>query len=95
MQIEKYSKPMSTLKHILATCCGIICLLFFAMNANGQEQALNLKYLGTAGWEMTDGNVTILIDPYISRLKLGNGPSTSKDDSRKSFARLIISNLIR
>ena len=27
-----------------------------------------LKYLGTAGWEITDGTTTILIDPYLSRI---------------------------
>jgi hypothetical protein len=27
-----------------------------------------LKYLGTAGWEITDGATTILIDPYMSRI---------------------------
>jgi len=30
-----------------------------------------LKYLGAAGWEITDGTTTILIDPYLSRI---NGP---------------------
>jgi L-ascorbate metabolism protein UlaG (beta-lactamase superfamily) len=30
-----------------------------------------LKYLGTAGWEITDGTTIILIDPYLSRI---NGP---------------------
>ena len=30
-----------------------------------------LKYLGAAGWEITDGTMTILIDPYLSRI---NGP---------------------
>jgi L-ascorbate metabolism protein UlaG (beta-lactamase superfamily) len=31
-----------------------------------------LKYLGTAGWEITDGTTVILIDPYLSRI---NGPA--------------------
>jgi len=30
---------------------------------------VTLSYLGTAGWEITDGKTVILIDPYISRLK--------------------------
>jgi L-ascorbate metabolism protein UlaG (beta-lactamase superfamily) len=30
-----------------------------------------LKYLGTAGWGISDGTTTILIDPYLSRI---NGP---------------------
>src|SRR5579859_1562571 len=32
-----------------------------------------LKWLGTAGWELSDGNTVILIDPYISRI-LGPQP---------------------
>jgi L-ascorbate metabolism protein UlaG (beta-lactamase superfamily) len=31
-----------------------------------------LQYLGTAGWEITNGTTTILIDPYLSRI---NGPA--------------------
>lgn len=37
---------------------------------NGQA---TLKWLGTAGWELSDGNTVILIDPYISRI-LGPQP---------------------
>jgi L-ascorbate metabolism protein UlaG (beta-lactamase superfamily) len=48
---------------------------------------VQLKYLGTAGWEISDGTTVILIDPYLSRLKR----STPNDDilpgdSRKLFA---------
>ena len=32
---------------------------------------VTLKYLGTAGWEISDGNTVILVDPYVSRI---NGP---------------------
>src|SRR5690606_16615230 len=28
---------------------------------------------------------TVLIDPYLSRLKLGNSPANSKEDKRKAF----------
>jgi L-ascorbate metabolism protein UlaG (beta-lactamase superfamily) len=30
---------------------------------------VQLTYLGTAGWEIADGQTTILIDPYLSRLR--------------------------
>jgi L-ascorbate metabolism protein UlaG (beta-lactamase superfamily) len=30
--------------------------------------AIQLSYLGTAGWQITDGRTTILIDPYFTRL---------------------------
>jgi L-ascorbate metabolism protein UlaG (beta-lactamase superfamily) len=32
------------------------------------KAAVRGRYLGVAGWEITDGKTTILIDPYISRL---------------------------
>jgi len=47
--------------------------------------SLQLTYLGTAGWVIQDGNVTVLVDPYISRLKYGGGGHP--DDDRPEFAR--------
>ena len=29
---------------------------------------VTLSYMGTAGWEITDGNTVILLDPYLSRI---------------------------
>ncbi len=50
-----------------------------------QESGLQLKFLGTAGWEISDGNIVVLIDPYMSRLKLdGVG---HPDDDRPGFTR--------
>ncbi len=46
---------------------------------------LQLTYLGAAGWEIRDGSVTVLVDPYISRLKYGGGGHP--DDGRPAFAR--------
>lgn len=46
---------------------------------------LELKYLGAAGWEISDGTVVVLIDPWISRLKYGGGGHP--DDDRPDFAR--------
>ena len=31
---------------------------------------VQLKYLGTAGWEISDGRTVVLIDPYLSRLHM-------------------------
>ena len=31
---------------------------------------VTLTYWGTAGWEITDGEVVILVDPYLSRLRI-------------------------
>lgn len=63
----------------------VICFLLITPDANSQDKQLNLKYLGCAGWELSNDNVNVLIDPYISRLKLGEGPSVSEEDNRKSF----------
>ena len=52
--------------------------------ATGSEP-LEMTYLGTAGWRISDGNVVVLVDPYISRLKYGNGGHS--DDDRPHFAR--------
>jgi L-ascorbate metabolism protein UlaG (beta-lactamase superfamily) len=59
------------------TCFAFMIAALVALAAQGQERAANpnqviLKYLGTAGWEITDGTTTILIDPYLSRI---NGPA--------------------
>jgi L-ascorbate metabolism protein UlaG (beta-lactamase superfamily) len=44
----------------------------------GKSNQVVLKYLGTAGWEITDGTTTILIDPYLSRI---NGPAPPRGGS--------------
>ena len=36
-----------------------------------KNSQVTLRWLGTAGWEISDGSTIILIDPYLSRL---NGP---------------------
>jgi L-ascorbate metabolism protein UlaG (beta-lactamase superfamily) len=47
--------------------------------------SLQLTFLGTAGWVIQDGKVTVLVDPYVSRLKYGGGGHP--DDDRPEFAR--------
>ena len=59
----------------------ILLLLFLSLSINGQ---VNLKYLGTAGWKINDDKITVLIDPYISRVKLDTG---HPDDKRKTVLR--------
>lgn len=63
--------------------------LFFAFLYLPQgvfSQELAMTYLGTAGWKMSSGSLTILVDPYISRLKLKGGP-ISDEDTRKTYER--------
>lgn len=42
----------------------------------GPRRPLTLTYLGVAGWQITDGTSTVLIDPYFSRPAL-DGPMAS------------------
>ena len=45
-----------------------------------------LKYLGTAGWEISDGRTTLLVDPYLSRLNMTSpNDDVLPGDTRKRF----------
>ena len=50
-------------------------LIFFLLLLVGSsavalaQVGLKLSYLGTAGWEITDGKTVVLVDPYLTRLK--------------------------
>jgi L-ascorbate metabolism protein UlaG (beta-lactamase superfamily) len=60
---------------------GIICFVFAItvlatppaqkQPTTAKNDQVVLKYLGAAGWVISDGTTTILIDPYLSRI---NGP---------------------
>ncbi len=66
----------------------LLLIAFFGMLAgHAQKEAIELTYLGTAGWKINDGNLTVLIDPYISRVKLGTGPGVSPLDKRATVKR--------
>ncbi len=71
-----------TIKRIL-----LFMAFFSQLAAHAQNDALKLTYLGTAGWKIDDGNLTVLIDPYISRVKLGTGPGISPQDRRAMVKR--------
>jgi L-ascorbate metabolism protein UlaG (beta-lactamase superfamily) len=46
-------------------------------------QPVQLTYLGTAGWQISDGKVVILVDPYLTRAKVKSpNDDVSPDDSR-------------
>jgi enamine deaminase RidA (YjgF/YER057c/UK114 family) len=51
----------------------------------GQDAPIQFTYLGAAGWVISEDQVVVLIDPYISRLKYGGGGHP--DDHRPAFAR--------
>lgn len=48
---------------------------------------VTLTYWGTAGWEITDGQVVILVDPYLSRLRIERTPPVpdARGDLRPIF----------
>ena len=57
-------------------CCVFTMAVLVTQAAHNQPNTeknnpVTLKYLGAAGWEITDGKTWILIDPYLSRI---NGP---------------------
>ena len=58
--------------------------LITSLSATAQNDKLQLKYFGTAGWEISDGKITVLVDPYITRIKLGTGPGVSDLDTRNT-----------
>ena len=73
----------------LGLCLGLVLLTAFASEVRaddaGGDSALQFTYFGAAGWSISDGNVTVLVDPYISRL-----PYTDRrhpDDERRAFSR--------
>lgn len=78
---------ISSFKAIAIKSLIWLLVLYSLPTINAQSSPLNLKFLGTAGWELSNDSVTILVDPYISRIKLGTGPSISKEDNRKSYIR--------
>ena len=53
--------------------------------ATSESAPLRFRYFGAAGWEITDGKVVVLVDPYISRLKYGGGGHP--DDKRPAVGR--------
>ena len=54
-------------------------------NINSKSE-ISLKYLGAAGWEILSDTSTVLIDPYLSRIKLV-GNSTTKNISNSAATR--------
>ncbi len=66
---------------------ALIIAVFLSFTMKAQNSSLELKYLGTAGWEISDGIIRVLVDPYISRVKLGTGPTISPDDKRQTVNR--------
>jgi L-ascorbate metabolism protein UlaG (beta-lactamase superfamily) len=71
----------------LLACVAFTLIALAAPATHGQEATkpghLILRYLGTAGWEITDGTTIVLIDPYLSRI---NGPAPPGGGSGQPIA---------
>jgi L-ascorbate metabolism protein UlaG (beta-lactamase superfamily) len=59
----------------VALGCALLLLVPLLLGAPSRAQTrdrragVRLTYLGTAGWEITDGTTVVLVDPYLSRLR--------------------------
>ncbi len=56
---------------VLCVAVGLLQPGAVTQQAAAPINKVELKYLGAAGWEISDGKTVILIDPYVSRI---NGP---------------------
>ena len=63
----------------------VLTVFVLASSVQAQDTPLQMTYLGAAGWEISDGNVVVLIDPWITRAKYGGGGHP--DDDRPNYAR--------
>src|SRR4030095_9716305 len=68
-------------------CCrlGLIATVALSLGvAQPRDPArVQLKYLGTAGWEITDGRTVVLIDPFLTRPRIVTpGDDTLATDPR-------------
>ena len=60
---------------------AIAAFLLLVSAAARAQNNVTLSYLGTAGWELTDGKTVVLIDPYLTRIKINtpNDPILPSD----------------
>ena len=83
------------MKHYALTIFSFAVLFTGCQKTKAQIQ---LKYLGAAGWVITNEGTKVLIDPYLSRIKLVGMSTSSKisnaaqnrdwgSDTRKKYYR--------
>ena len=69
-----------TFLRITLACAAVVAL---GAGQPAAQSQLRLTYLGTAGWEITDGTTIVLVDPYLTRAKYGTpNDAVSPDDPR-------------
>jgi L-ascorbate metabolism protein UlaG (beta-lactamase superfamily) len=66
----------------IATVCGILVAHSSLLVAaeNKPEGGIRVTYLGNAGYQIEDGKVVILVDPYISQFRPGGMRPTDFND---------------
>jgi L-ascorbate metabolism protein UlaG (beta-lactamase superfamily) len=64
-----------------ARTCVFVLLMWSSCVVALAQGTVKLSYTGTAGWEITDGQTVILVDPYLTRLKseTPNDPPLASD----------------
>lgn len=63
-----------------------VAVLTLGAAQGGDTSRVQLKYLGTAGWEITDGKTVVLIDPFLSRPRMVTpNDDTLPTDTRPLF----------
>ena len=64
-----------------ARICVLVLFLWASSVVAFSQGTVKLSYMGTAGWEITDGQTVILVDPYLTRLKTEtpNDPPLASD----------------
>ena len=62
---------------ILIVTSAIACAGARAAEPSRAHGAVELTYLGVAGWQITDGKAIVLVDPYFSRQPLPDDPSAT------------------
>jgi L-ascorbate metabolism protein UlaG (beta-lactamase superfamily) len=51
-----------------------------AAGAASARAAVNLTYLGNAGWRIDDGRTVIIVDPYLTQFRNGGKDNVNTDD---------------
>jgi L-ascorbate metabolism protein UlaG (beta-lactamase superfamily) len=72
------------IQYVAMFCLSMMASQSIAQEGNGQT-GLQFQYFGAAGWKISDGVVTVLVDPYISRLQYVD--RSHPDDDRHAYAR--------
>lgn len=70
---------------LLLVVCSLLSQITWGLDETRAADAVAMKWLGTAGWEMRIGDTTILIDPFLTRREAADGVEwkTNNDEVSK------------